>query len=170
MVRKPPAVATPLSVRVPSKECVGAAAAAGSAKASLVTVPVAVPLVRSAAVSTDLVTAPLPVSGSPGTAVAAYAGLAASGENGTRTRASTRKANTAQQRRAYKTDTVNSSGRRRGSARILGTRGAAVEDPFGFDDMPRRHRRGSDVARTGRHRRAEVMGRATAADGQSAAR
>jgi hypothetical protein len=40
-------VATPLSVRVPWKVCVGAAAAAGSAKASLVTVPVAPPLVDS---------------------------------------------------------------------------------------------------------------------------
>src|SRR5690242_12026141 len=158
MVRKPRAVATPLSVRVPSKVCVGAAAAAGSAKASLVTVSVAAPLVRSAAVSTDLVTAPLPVSGSPGTAVAADAGPAASGESGTRARASTRTANTAQRRRAYKRDTVNSSGTRRGGARILGTRGAAVEDQLGFDGMPRRHQRGSEDGRAGGHRGSEVMG------------
>ncbi|WP_405603749.1 MULTISPECIES: pentapeptide repeat-containing protein [unclassified Streptomyces] len=47
---------------------------------------------------------------------------------------------------------------RSGGARILGTRGAAVEDQWGFDGMPRRHRRGS-----------EVTGCATAAGGQPAA-
>ena len=80
-VVKPPEVATPFKVRVPSNVWCGLAAEAGSANASLATVAVgAVFEASSAAVSTERATAPEPVRGSPGTATMARAAGACGGD------------------------------------------------------------------------------------------